>query len=170
MSGMLQKFHSFHPISLIFLDSCFVILFHLPSLHKHSHSFTFIVFSYDLTGLKWSTWPDKAVYGVTLSVAKDTGQTNSTRRPRHTQDQDPHLSPNTLNPEDFPLCRPERRLVLEQQETTPTTMSGLIWMTLSWFPYILNVVLPFLTLSYPFLPFLGCWYHVLGSCIAGITI
>ena len=70
----------------------------------------------------------------------------------------------------MPVCQPEHCSVLEHQETTPTTMSGPIWTTLSQFPYILDVVLPFLMLSYPFLPFLGCWYHVLGSCIAGITI
>ena len=41
VSGMLQKFRSFHPISLIFLNLCFVILFRSPLLRKHSHSFTF---------------------------------------------------------------------------------------------------------------------------------
>ena len=32
LSGMLQKFRSFCPISHIFLNLCFVILFRLPSL------------------------------------------------------------------------------------------------------------------------------------------
>ena len=32
VSGMLQKFRSFRPISLIFLNLCFVILFRSPSL------------------------------------------------------------------------------------------------------------------------------------------
>ena len=41
LSGMLQKFRSFRPISLIFLNLCFVILFLSPSLCYHSHSFTF---------------------------------------------------------------------------------------------------------------------------------
>ena len=67
------------------------------------------------------------------------------------------------------LCRPECCLALEQEETTPTTTSGPLWTTLSWFPSILDAVLPFSTLYCPFLPFLGCWYHVLGSCITGIT-
>ena len=95
-----QKFRSFHPISLIFLNLGSVILFRSPLLCWHSHSFTFIFFSYDFTDLKQSTWPDKAVYGATLSVAKDTGQTNPTLQPHHILDQDPHPSPNTPNPED----------------------------------------------------------------------
>ena len=33
VSGMLQKFRSFRPISLLFLNLCFVILFRSPSLH-----------------------------------------------------------------------------------------------------------------------------------------
>ena len=62
LSGMLQKFHSFHPISLIFLTyvllSYFVYL-HCTNIHILLHSFSF---DYDITDLKQSTWPDKAVY------------------------------------------------------------------------------------------------------------
>ena len=38
------------------------------------------------------------------------------------------------------VCRPERRSVLEHQETTPTTASGLLWTMLSLFPPILDTV------------------------------
>ena len=53
------------------LLSYFVHL-HCANIHILLPSFSFLM---TFTDLKWSTWPDKAVYGATLSVAKDTGQT-----------------------------------------------------------------------------------------------
>ena len=85
---------------------CYLISFAFIAL-----TFTFFYLHflfYDLTDLKQSTWPDKAVYGATLSVAKDIGQTNSTWWPCHIQDQDPHPSPNTPNMEDSLLNVPDQ--------------------------------------------------------------
>ena len=73
LSGMLQKFHSFRPISfklLTYVLLSYFIRLHCANIHIHLLSFF------------------------------DTGQDKTTLQPCCTQDPSPHPSPNTLNLED----------------------------------------------------------------------